>query len=108
MSLVLIMTLCAASWGLLAPLQIEVPDPDAQIDPKTYTCAEHLELLEAEDGRSEVRTVWAHGYHSALKGVDQNSPPISVSDLLEFSGRLEDRCRQEPEALFFKVLKQLD
>lgn len=94
--------------GLIAPDQIIVPSNEGQMNPKSYTCADHLELVEEEDGRSDVRTIWAHGYYSALKGVDENSPTLNAQKLLEFSQRLESKCSQEPKTLFIRVLKKLD
>ena len=60
------------------------------------------------DGRSDVRMVWAHGYYSALKGVDENSPPIEADHLLEFAKKLNLACETEPEKLFIIAVKEME
>ena len=83
-------------------------DPDRQLDLGTYTCAEHVELVELMDGRTDVRLVWAQGYYSALKGIDENSPPIVPSDLENFARKLNHDCVTEPEKLFIVVVKEME
>jgi len=80
---------------------------DGQIPVGTFTCADHIKMVELEDGRSDVRIVWAHGYYSALKGIDENSPPIDVGELVDFSQRLDKACRAEPDKLFIVAIKEL-
>ena len=64
-------------------------------------------MTELQDGRSDVRIVWAHGYYSALNGVDENSPPIDVAELVTFSQRLDKACRAEPEKLFLVAVREM-
>ena len=80
---------------------------DGQIPVGSFTCSDHLKMVEEGDGRSDVRIVWAHGYYSALKGIDENSPPIDVGELVDFSHRLDRECRAEPEKLFIVAVKEL-
>ena len=94
-------------WSLSAPAQRQVYDPEGQMNLKTYTCAQHMELLELEDGRSDVRTVWAHGYYSALRGVDENSPPVTARSVIEFAQHLQKTCRENPTKLFITAIKEV-
>ena len=91
----------------LVSLQAQAYDPEGQIDPKTYTCAQHKEIVELEDGRSDVRTVWAHGYYSALHGVGENSPPLTAQMVVAFAQRLEEICRENPSKLFITAIKEV-
>ncbi len=80
---------------------------DGQIPVGTFTCSDHVRMTELQDGRSDVRIVWAHGYYSALNGVDENSPPIDVAELVTFSQRLDKACRAEPDKLFLLAIKKM-
>jgi len=82
-------------------------DPEGQLDPKTYSCAQYIELVDLADGRSDVRMVWAHGYNSALGGVDESSPPITSKMIVEWAERLEKICRDNPDKLFFTAIKEI-
>ncbi len=103
---------------LMAPLAVmvcstlvsvkgQVYDPEGQIDPKTYTCAQHMEIVELEDGRSDVRTVWAHGYYSARRGVDENSAPLTAQMVADFAQQLERICRGNASKLFITAIKEV-
>jgi len=80
---------------------------DGQIPVGTFTCSDHVRMTELQDGRSDVRIVWAHGYYSALSGVDENSSPIDVGELVTFSQRLDTACRAEPDKLFLIAIKEM-
>ena len=87
--------------------QENAPDPNTQIDLKAYRCSQYLELVDDEDPRADVRTVWAHGYHSALDGVDENSSPITFQTVVEFADRLQKSCREKPNKLFIGAVKEV-
>ncbi len=82
-------------------------DPEGQIDPRSYTCSQHIEIVELEDGRGDVRTVWAHGYHSARRGVDENSAPLTAQMVVDFGQRLENICKRNPDNLFIAAVKEV-
>ncbi len=88
----------------------QVPDdPSGQLDLGTYACRTYLALVEAEDGRSDVHTVWAHGYHSALRGVDETyREPMTFETLLEFAERLQQTCRNDPAQLFLTAVREVE
>jgi hypothetical protein len=84
-------------------------DPeDGRIDPGSFRCADYRELVEAEDGRADVRTVWGHGYYSALRGFDESSAPVTVQSLVEFVERLENACDAAPDKLWIRAVKELE
>jgi hypothetical protein len=64
-------------------------------------------MIEAADGRADVRTVWAHGYHSALRGFDETSPPVTVESLVEFVERLTRGCETSPSRLWIQAVGEL-
>ena len=98
-----LVTLCSlSSFG-----QVEIDDPEAEVDLGTYTCEQHVDVVELEDGRGDVRTVWAHGYYSALTGVDADSPPLTGNDVGEFAVKLDAACRERPQSIFINVLRDL-
>ncbi len=82
-------------------------DPEAQVDPRTYSCDAHIEIVELQDGRGDVRTVWAHGYYTGLRGVGSDSPPLTGEAVIAFATRLHEACRKRPTALFFDVVADL-
>ncbi len=96
---------------LLTPLtsstQGRADDPKAQVDARTYNCAAHIEIVELEDGRGDVRTVWAHGYYTGLRGIGSDSPPLTGEAVIAFAARFDETCRRRPSALFFDVLGDL-
>ena len=83
-------------------------DPDAKIDPKTQDCAKHIEVIDADDGRGDVRIVWAHGYYSAQRGFDEESNPITWREVHEFALKLEKICRDQPRKLFLVAVKEVE
>ena len=96
--------------GASTPGQVQVPDdPSGRLDLGAYACRTYLALVEAEDGRSDVHTVWAHGYHSALTGVDETyRDPLTFETLLEFAQQLQQVCSRNPEQLFLSAVKAID
>ncbi len=107
MKYLIIAPLAIMACSTLVLVQGQGYDPEGQIDPKTYTCAQHIEIVELEDGRSDVRTVWAHGYYSARRGVDELSAPVTGQLILEFAQQLERICRGNPSKLFITAIKEV-
>ncbi|MCZ6767735.1 MAG: hypothetical protein O7D93_00655 [Acidobacteria bacterium] len=103
----LILSLATMISSTLVSLQGQAYDPEGQIDPKTYSCTHHIEIVELEDGRSEVRTVWAHGYYSARRGVDENSAPVTAQMVVDCAQQLERICRENPSKLFITAIKEV-
>lgn len=97
-----VLMLCMPVWA-----QVQAPDPTAKIDLKTYECSEYMELVDQEDARADVRTVWAHGYHSALRGIDETSAPITAQTVVTFAERLHKICREKPAKLFLVAVKEV-
>ena len=94
--------------ALTLPLAAQTAEAeDESFDLKTYTCADHIRLVNAEDGRAEIVLLWAHGYWSALHGVDEHSGTITEAMIEEFRARLSERCEQHPERLFIVTVKTL-
>jgi hypothetical protein len=100
---VAVLAACSATASAQGPIY----DPEGQIELKTYSCAQHLEIVDLEDGRGDVRTVWAHGYYSALHGIDEKSPPVTAQMVIAFAERLEGVCKKDPEKLLIVALKEV-
>ncbi|MCZ6877018.1 MAG: hypothetical protein O7G29_02630, partial [Acidobacteria bacterium] len=92
MKKLLIALLAIMVCSTLVLVQGQDYDPEGRIDLKVYTCSQHMELVESEDGRGDVRTVWAHGYYSARRGVDENSAPVTAQMVVDFAQKLESIC----------------
>lgn len=75
-------------------------------DLRSYNCAEHLRLAALEDGRSAIISVWAHGYYSGMRGVDEKSEPINWIRVEEFSRHIVTICRADPGKLFIRAVKE--
>ena len=96
------------TWSFPAFPQLPpADDPDRQINLGAYRCADHIKLVEEDDGRVDVRIVWFHGYRSALTGFDEKSEPISVKELTVFSQALELVCREDGNKLVVAAVKEL-
>jgi HdeA/HdeB family len=77
---------------------------EGQVDLKKFSCREYVALVEAEDGRADVATVWAHGYHSALDGLDPDQA-VTGKMVEAYGKRLEETCRAQPDSLFLSTIK---
>lgn len=103
-----------AGWLVLIACLVSVllaaqADPDADnelLDLKSYTCAAHLDLVDLEDGRSDIVTVWAHGYSAGMRGLDDKSAPEGWVSVEEFSAGLLKVCESHPEELFINAVKK--
>jgi hypothetical protein len=100
----LLLTVWVASLFLAAQSQSE--SDNEPLDMKSYTCAVHLDLIELEDGRSDIVTVWAHGYYNGMRGVDEKAGPESWISVEAFSERLLNICQSDPETLFIHAVKR--
>lgn len=98
--------LIACLVSVLLAAQAEPESDNEPLDLKSYTCAAHLDLVDLEDGRSEIVTVWAHGYRAGLRGLDDNSAPESWVGVEEFSAGLLKACESNPEQLFINAVKK--
>jgi HdeA/HdeB family len=102
-----------AAFLLLSACLVSIPvaaqSPQGDNDPldlKSYRCAEHLDLVDLEDGRSDIVTVWAHGYYNGMRGVDEKSAADSWISVEAFSEQLLKICQQDPEKLFITAVRQ--
>jgi hypothetical protein len=94
---------------LLSVVLAAQSQPDSEnelLDLKSYTCAVHLDLIDLEDGRSDIVTVWAHGYHAGMRGIDEKSGPGGWIGVEAFSAQLLKVCQSNPEELFINAVKQ--
>lgn len=100
--------LLVSAWLLSVPLagQTQPESENELLDLKSYTCELHLDLVELEDGRSDIVTVWAHGYHAGMLGVDDKAGPDRWISVEEFSGQLLKACQSDPEELFINAVKK--
>ena len=105
-----LVVLACAIW-IVIPLgaQEGERDPDAKLELNAFNCGRYIEIVEAEDGRSEVVIVWAHGYYSAARGLDERtSTPITWKTVGEFAERLVQVCRKDPQKLFISAVKEVE
>ena len=85
-----------------------IADPDAeQFDVGAYTCEEHVELVEEDDGRADVRNMWAHGFRSALLKVDVSHRPFTWQDLVAFAQELEKICLDNRRIKWLDAVKNV-
>jgi len=102
------LTASIAPTAPTGPTRIQLLDPnESRIDLSSFHCADYLELVEADDGGADVRTVWAHGYYSALRGYDETSAPVTVQSLMDFVERLTSGCEATPGKLWIHAVKEL-
>ncbi len=104
--LILLVVVVVSIAALAQDPEAEI-EREGQVDPGTYSCAEHIEIVDADDGRADVRIVWAHGYYSALRGFDTDSPPVTWKDVDGFARRLEQICRAKPNKLFLTAIREV-
>ncbi len=110
MRLLLAIVLLLALFQAPARPQEEVqPEGEGKLDLTEFRCSQYIDLIDAEDGRLDVVLVWAHGYSTASRGVDEkNADPITWNTVGEFGAQLEQACRSKPDRLWVVTLKQLD
>lgn len=110
MKLLIPIVLLFALLQVPARPQVELqPEEEAKLDLTEFRCSQYIELIDAEDGRLDVVLVWAHGYYTATRGVDEkNADPITWNTVGEFGAQLEQACRGNPDRLWVVTLKQLN
>lgn len=77
------------------------------LDVKSYGCAQHLDLVDLEDGRAEIVTVWAHGYYHGMRGMNESSTTGMWLSVEAFSEQLIKTCKHDPEKLFIDAVRQI-
>jgi HdeA/HdeB family len=91
---------------------IRAQDDDTEavgkLDLKTLSCAQFLEAVEADDGRSEVVTVWAHGFYTARHALEDQNEPITWRTVAAFASRLSKACEASPNKLWIEAVKQVE
>ncbi len=89
--------------------QSDIEEPERQHDLTKVTCSVYNEVVEAEDGRSEVLFVWAHGYWTGQKGVTEKNAkePLSWSNLEVFVEKLNSVCTASPEKLWVAAIREV-
>jgi hypothetical protein len=87
--------------------QTQVGEDEERLDPDTYSCREHMELVRLDDGRYEVRTVWFHGFHTALHDPDLKGD-VTQEALTRFEKRLEEACQDDPDQLMVDLVRGLE
>ena len=108
MKFLLISAVAIMTFSTVAEGPQELPTGEGRLEPTKTSCAEYIEVIEAEDGRGDVVNLWAHGYHSALSGVDQTTETaITWRRLNEFVARLDRVCREKPETLFLAAIRDI-
>jgi len=98
--------LAAGVHSIPLAAQLQPESDNEPLDLKSYTCAVHLDLVDLEDGRSEIVTVWAHGYYTGIRGVDEKADPGAWISVETFSEQLLKVCQSDTETLFISAVKQ--
>ena len=100
------LVLMLLTFGFAASAQ-ENAQADEPLDLGTFNCEEHLAIKEEGNEDYVVLTVWAHGYDSALRGVDETAAPITWEMVHAFADRLENSCLKTPQKLFIRAVQEL-
>jgi hypothetical protein len=89
--------------------QSETEEPERELDLKEATCIVYNEVVEAEDGRSDVLYVWAHGYWTGQQGVTEENvkEPLSWSRLEVFVQKLNSACAKTPGKLWVAAIREV-
>ncbi len=87
--------------------QTEAEEPERKLDLSEATCSLYNEVVAAEDGRSDVLYVWAHGYWTGQRGVtEQNAKePLSWSNLEVFVEKLNAVCAATPDKRWLAAIR---
>jgi hypothetical protein len=97
----------ACILGAILAAQSQPQNDSEPLDLKSYGCAQHLDLVDLEDGRADIVTVWAHGYYNGMRGVDEDSATETWISVEAFSEQLLKTCEREPDKLFIAVVKEV-
>jgi len=89
--------------------QSETEESEQKLDLTKATCSIYNEVVEAEDGRSEVLYVWAHGYWTGQRGVTEENAkePLSWSNLEVFVQKLNSACAKTPDKLWAAAIRDV-
>jgi hypothetical protein len=89
--------------------QSEAEEPERKIDLTEATCSLYNEVVAAEDGRSDVLYVWAHGYWTGHRGVTEKNAkePLSWSNLEVFAEKLNAVCSAMPDKLWASAIREV-
>ena len=89
--------------------QSEPEEPERKLDLTKATCSLYNEVVAAEDGRSDVLNVWAHGYWTGQQGVTEKNAkePLSWSNLEIFVQKLNTACTKKPQKLWAETIRDV-
>lgn len=97
--------------GALAPqdekIYVEYVE-EGTIKLDTYTCAQHMKIVEVDDSRRDVQTVWTHGFYTAHHFEKMKSEQLSWNHISDFYNRLQADCKVNPDRLIVEVLKEME
>jgi len=87
-------------------------ETDHRFHLETMSCGEFVAVAnsDAEHDRAVAAmvTVWAHGYHNGLKGVNFEARPMSLDGMVTLLRGLLDECGRNPDELFHTAVTKLD
>lgn len=83
-----------------------------EYDLRTLTCGEFLTLAASDDPNDyavmAMLMVWAHGYHSGLRGLDFQAYPLDTAGIVSLTTQMVGACREHPKELFHVAAARLD
>jgi hypothetical protein len=85
---------------------------DHRIHLETLSCGEFVSIAtsaaETDRAVASMIMVWAHGYHSGLKGINFEARPVSMEAMIELTKSAIGECRNHPDMLFHTAVSKLD
>jgi hypothetical protein len=85
---------------------------DHRVHLETLSCGEFVSITssgaETDRAVAAMIMVWAHGYHSGLKGIDFEARPVSLEAMVDLTKRTIDECSHHPDMLFHSAITKVD
>ena len=105
-----LLILACAIWVVL-PLSAQETDrdPDAKLEPNATDCRRYIEIVDAEDGRSEVVIVWGPRVLQCCPGCRRaDDHPDHVENCRSVRGAPCTSVPKDPKKLFISAVKEVE
>ena len=87
-------------------------ETDHRFHLETMSCGEFVAVTQSDSENDRavavMVTVWAHGYHNGLKGINFEARPMSLEGMVTLLRGLLEECGRHPDELFHTAVMKLD
>ncbi len=85
---------------------------DHRVNLETLSCGEFVSIAtsdnESDTAVAGMLMVWAHGYHSGLKGPNFEARPVSMAGMARLARSAIAECAAHPDMLFHVAIAKVE